>query len=657
MTAHFGALDGDRLEFQPGLNVIYAPNESGKSTWCAFLRAMLYGLNTAERSKKGQQADKAKYRPWSGAPMSGSMELDGAKGSVTLRRWTERANQPMQAFSATVTGTDTPVPGITSAEAGETLTGVPREVFERTAFIRQAGLGVTADGELDKRLAALVTAGDEEQSYTEADKLLKTWLRRRRTTGKRGAIPQLEEELAETRRELALLTEASGVLEELDQQIAQAEQELQRAQRRRDEARRIQRESVREAYNRTRDTLKVKETAHRYAKEDLEKAQAAVDATPFGEMGPEEARRQADADRKNADELELLAGKLPPVWMALIPLGLGVLAFLLAMLLPWTLPLAGVGAALVLVFMVMFLRLQSKQKTKDDALADRRRILETYAVDDPARITALAEEYARLWADAREAERRFTQASADLTAAEAAVSAAEEQYMDGMNVTDGAGVAAQANRVVEQAQQRLEELRRRKDRATGRAETLGDPLILGTELAAGETRLEQLREQEAALLLAIDTLEQADLELRERFSPALAKDGLARVSKLTGGRYDELTLARDMTVKARPAGDDVGRPADSLSMGARDQMYLALRLAMCRLILPEEQNCPIVLDDALVSFDRKRMERALELLKEEATRRQVLLFTCHEREYDYFTIDPAVTRIKLRNATKGGRIG
>ena len=40
MTASFGVLQNRTLEFSPGLNIIEAPNEYGKTTWCAFLRAM-----------------------------------------------------------------------------------------------------------------------------------------------------------------------------------------------------------------------------------------------------------------------------------------------------------------------------------------------------------------------------------------------------------------------------------------------------------------------------------------------------------------------------------------------------------------------------------------------------------------------------------------
>ena len=75
MKGTFGTLAGEELKLGEGLNIIYAPNESGKSTWCAFLRAMLYGVDTAQRAKGGQLPDKTKYAPWSGAPMEGELEL------------------------------------------------------------------------------------------------------------------------------------------------------------------------------------------------------------------------------------------------------------------------------------------------------------------------------------------------------------------------------------------------------------------------------------------------------------------------------------------------------------------------------------------------------------------------------------------------------
>ena len=63
-----------------------------------------------------------------------------------------------------------------------------------------------------------------------------------------------------------------------------------------------------------------------------------------------------------------------------------------------------------------------------------------------------------------------------------------------------------------------------------------------------------------------------------------------------------------------------------------DQLYLAVRLAVCQLALPGEDPAPLVLDDALSDFDDSRMALALNCLRDLSRERQVLLFTCHSRE-------------------------
>ena len=65
------------------------------------------------------------------------------------------------------------------------------------------------------------------------------------------------------------------------------------------------------------------------------------------------------------------------------------------------------------------------------------------------------------------------------------------------------------------------------------------------------------------------------------------------------------------------------------SDGTIDQLYLALRLAVAKELTPE---APLVLDDALVRFDDIRHAAAMDILRKEAERKQVILFTCHSRE-------------------------
>ena len=100
MTATFGKLQGRSLELGDGLNIIEAPNETGKSTWCAFLKAMFYGIDTRDRDRKGHLADKNRYqlvrRPMEGEDHPGAGRAGDdhhpprAQGQCSLRHLLRR---------------------------------------------------------------------------------------------------------------------------------------------------------------------------------------------------------------------------------------------------------------------------------------------------------------------------------------------------------------------------------------------------------------------------------------------------------------------------------------------------------------------------------------------------------------------------------------
>ena len=99
--------------------------------------------------------------------------------------------------------------------------------------------------------------------------------------------------------------------------------------------------------------------------------------------------------------------------------------------------------------------------------------------------------------------------------------------------------------------------------------------------------------------------------------------------KLTDGHYDRLTISQDLSLQAGAEEESVLHTAQWRSEGTIDQMYLALRLAVSKALIPDS---PLVLDDALVRFDDVRHAAAMEILKEEAENRQIILFTCQSRE-------------------------
>ena len=200
MTATFGKLNHASITLEPGLNVIEAPNEWGKSTWCASLLAMLYGIDTSSRSKKDFIPDKERYAPWSGVPMSGRMDIHWNGRDITIER-SSKGRVMFGQFKAYETESGIPVPQLTAANCGQMLLGVEQSVFARAGFIRLKDMPVTQDESLRRRLNALVTTGDESGSADDLAQKLRD-LKNRCRFNRSGLLPQAETQQRELTQKL-----------------------------------------------------------------------------------------------------------------------------------------------------------------------------------------------------------------------------------------------------------------------------------------------------------------------------------------------------------------------------------------------------------------------------------------------------------------------
>lgn len=711
LSATFGRLEQRELTLSPGLNVLYAPNESGKSTWGAFIRTMLYGLSTRER---GPLADKNRFAPWSGAAMQGRMDVSAAEGDYTLLRQTKRAASPMGEFSCTYTGTATPVAGVTAQNAGEVLLGVPREVFERSAFIEQNALAVEQDAELERRIAALITTGEEDTSYSQSYERLKKQLNRRKHN-KTGLIPALEREIDDlhlTLRELNALEaqarQSQAALDglerrgaELQRQAAQWQAlerqsqaaEYAKAAQNADEAAR--RASLLEdtcaglpdgqtltllegqaaAVQADLDTLAEQRRAAQTAERSAAEAKEALAAHPLYPADEAALRQRADA---------IVPQKAPSPLLTVFTAGLiiisGVLAFLFrADALPfWIFTAMAVLGIVTTAFAVKFRRQAIVERQK---FAEKQRAaLESQMAEylplraQEARLQAEARRLADIADGAEEScrrrlaaltaqVRRFEPGVQDLGGAQVALAAARRRQAELAAARQQAREAALYRDALQKPEQsaagasltvptlskedtaaalsdtlaQLAAERSRFDTLTGRIRSLDRSSDLQDQLAQKQEQLSALREEYDAIALAMEALEQANTTLQNRFSPALGARAAEIFSAITAGRYDRVLLSRDFSLSAEPAGDPVGRSIRLLSQGAADQLYLAVRLAICDMVLPEEKRVPLILDDALVSFDDDRLHAALDYLLAESEKRQILLFSCQKREMDYLS--------------------
>ena len=82
----FGKLKDREISFGPGVNIVYGPNESGKSTLHAFIRSMLFGISR-QRGRAARTDSYSRYEPWDRpADFAGVLRFESGGKEFRLER-------------------------------------------------------------------------------------------------------------------------------------------------------------------------------------------------------------------------------------------------------------------------------------------------------------------------------------------------------------------------------------------------------------------------------------------------------------------------------------------------------------------------------------------------------------------------------------------
>ena len=147
-------------------------------------------------------------------------------------------------------------------------------------------------------------------------------------------------------------------------------------------------------------------------------------------------------------------------------------------------------------------------------------------------------------------------------------------------------------------------------------------------LKAIESREGEIEIEYGAWKLLLETLREAEAEDAVHLGKALVEPVSRRVSELTGGAYDEVSIAPTLSTRSIAAAGSE-RELARLSVGTRDQLATVLRLTIA-----EKLGSTVVLDDQLVHSDASRMSWLYAFMRECAREFQILVLTCHPDQYD-----------------------
>jgi AAA domain len=159
-----------------------------------------------------------------------------------------------------------------------------------------------------------------------------------------------------------------------------------------------------------------------------------------------------------------------------------------------------------------------------------------------------------------------------------------------------------------------------------------------------EQSLARARRFKKSAELARETIQKVALDTHRRWAEHL-NHRVGELLKGMGTRVVEMRFGEDLDFSVRFwNGQPVarGRAVLQLSSGARDQLHLAVRLAVAEYLSRGEIALPFLVDDAFATSDDDRTRAGMKLLLEHfAKRHQIFMATCHRKRFEALAaLDP-----------------
>ena len=171
------------------------------------------------------------------------------------------------------------------------------------------------------------------------------------------------------------------------------------------------------------------------------------------------------------------------------------------------------------------------------------------------------------------------------------------------------------------------------------------------ELASVEKRLDEAIRQWQVQTMTTELLGRIKTLYEETRQPETLQDASDYLKRMTLGHYVRVwtPLGEDLLYVDDNEGNTL--TVESLSRGTREQLFLALRMALVGSYARRGVQLPLILDDVLVNYDSRRAQAAAEVLHDFAAEgHQMFVFTCHDHIYQIFrSLDVTVKKLTRRD--------
>lgn len=243
----FGVICNKKFTFSPNLNCIINENGTGKTTLCAFIKAMLYGIGDTKKTSLDEN-DRKRYLPWGIGTAQGSLTFSvGTRTYRVERTFGAKASEDTFALYDLKSGQ---ISTDYTENLGCELFGIDRDGYEQTVYLSERALAPTGENKsVSAKLSDLVGADGDIGVMDDAMKILENQRKFLQKKGNVGAISDQRRALFEKDDEISALSQKEEEAARAEARLAEIAAELDSLKTERDRLVSLQAENAkRELY-------------------------------------------------------------------------------------------------------------------------------------------------------------------------------------------------------------------------------------------------------------------------------------------------------------------------------------------------------------------------------------------------------------------------
>ncbi len=612
----FGKLRNKEIEFKNGINILYGENESGKSTIMNFIKNTLYGIS---KNKKGKEiSDYDKYKPWGKEEFSGKLEytLDNNEKYEIYRDFNKK-NPKIYNENSEDISKEFNINKKTGNEFFYEQTKVDEELFLSTVGMLQSEIKLEKNNQniLVQKLANLASTGDDNVSYKRAIERIN-----RRQLDEIGTDRSKEKPINLLKKQIQDLEINKINLEQYQNKKYEIEENEKKLL---NDLNNLKNEN--NYYNEIKLLIENKkiEKEKINIKENINKENNEKINLLKKEIEEKNKKINIEKNKNNLKSKNKINKKIKIYFLFLIIINI-ILLFILKNKFKYIILIS------IPIYLIISLIIKNKinKKIKNNINEEiNEKINEIKIKENEINLIKINNE--KLENEIKKLNNEFNLKN-NLELEKIKIkykNLINENKMNEKNNYENINLKlGLIQNKINDTQIEIHKLKLEKESVEPRLDKLAQ---IEEQLNNNYEKLNNLNNLNDSMEYAKNILEKSFEKMKNSVTPKFTNNLSETISQIFNNKYSKVKFNEENgLIVELENGDYV--PADRLSIGTIDQLYLSLRISMIDEL--SEEKLPLFLDESFAYYDNNRLENALKYITNNLENRQTLIFTCANRE-------------------------